>query len=455
MRKSIVTVLALLGACMPIGPEAPVTRAAVMGDALPPMKTFAGTGTTGSTRPNSEIAQDFLDLAFRMESGRTVPVMTRFEGPISVRVTGDLPPSLVPDLRSLLNRLRSEAAIDIFMTGGPLANITVEGVTRDDLNKYVPRAACFVVPRVSSWAEFKQASRTAVLDWTTLQRRDRAAVFIPTDTAPQEIRDCLHEELAQGLGPLNDLYRLPDSVFNDDNINAVLTSFDMLVLRAYYSADLRNGMTRADVAGRLPAVLARLNPGGERSGGRPRNDTPRDWITSMETALTPGGRPGVRRQAAERALNLGRSLGYTDNREGFALYAYGRLNVGSDSQLALGAFRAADAAYRRSPETRLHTAHVAVQLAAFALNAGDSAGTLRIVNDVIPVAQANENAALLATLMMFKAEALKLDGRTSEAEAVRLDSLGWARYGFGSETNVRARLREVAALAPRTGLLNR
>jgi len=34
--------------------------------------------------------------------------------------------------------------------------------------------------------------------------------------SPQEVRDCLHEELAQALGPLNDLYRLPDSVFNDD-----------------------------------------------------------------------------------------------------------------------------------------------------------------------------------------------------------------------------------------------
>lgn len=46
-------------------------------------------------------------------------------------------------------------------------------------------------------------------------------MFIPNDTSAQEIRDCLNEELAQALGPLNDLYRLSDSVFNDDNMHTV------------------------------------------------------------------------------------------------------------------------------------------------------------------------------------------------------------------------------------------
>jgi hypothetical protein len=32
---------------------------------------------------------------------------------------------------------------------------------------------------------------------------------------------------------------------------------------------------------------------------------------------------------------------------------------------------------------------------------------------------------------------------------MRLDSLGWARYGFGPEAQVRARMAEVAALGAR------
>jgi hypothetical protein len=57
----------------------------------------------------------------------------------------------------------------------------------------------------------------------------------------------------------------------------------------------------------------------------------------------------------------------------------------------------------------------------------------------------------LATLMMLRAEALDLSGRVSEAQAVRLDSLGWARYGYGADWAVRAKLREVGALSPLKG----
>ena len=50
---------------------------------------------------------------------------------------------------------------------------------------------------------------------------------------------------------------------------------------------------------------------------------------------------------------------------------------------------------------------------------------------------------------MLKAEALDMEGRKSEAATVRLDSLGWARYGFASDDEIRARLHEIAALRPR------
>ena len=49
---------------------------------------------------------------------------------------------------------------------------------------------------------------------------------------------------------------------------------------------------------------------------------------------------------------------------------------------------------------------------------------------------------------MLRAEALDLGGRASAGTEVRLDSLGWARYGFGSDWSVRAKLREIGALNP-------
>ncbi len=448
MRHIAVLTLAILSACTPMQRDAPPSRAMTLDETLPPMRSFAQTEAPQPTRPNAEIVQDFLDLTFRMESGRAIPEMTRFEGPISVRVSGEIPATLVPDLRHLIDRLRAEAGIDIFLTGAPEASITIQGISRADLSSSAPRAACFVVPRISSWEDFKQARRTPQVDWTTLTRRDKAAIFIPTDTAPQEIRDCLHEELAQALGPLNDLYRLPDSVFNDDNIHAVLTGFDMLLLRAYYSPDLANGMRRGEAAARLPALLARLNPAGEVTAGSPLNDTSRDWIDAIELALSGQATPARRRVAAEQAINLARAFGWTGPRRGFAFYAYGRLEVGHDPDLALGSFTEAFQTYLASPDTQLHAATVAVQLAAFSLSAGDASKTIELADFGIPLATESENAAILATLMMFKAEAMAMQGRGPEAAALRLDSLGWARYGFGSDRNVRARLREIASLNP-------
>jgi hypothetical protein len=456
-RRLMAISVMFLTACTPVpqssfgGPTLP-TRTMGLQDSLPPMRSFAGNRVITPTRSNREIGKDFMDLSFRMESGRPVTRLTRFEAPITVRVTGDVPPSLTPDLRILLGRLRNEANIDISMTGAQTASITVEAIPRAVLNAAVPRAACFVVPRVSSWEEFKSVRRTPTVDWTTLERRDRAAVFVPSDVAPQEIRDCLHEELAQALGPLNDLYRLSDSVFNDDNIHAVLTSFDMLVLRAYYDPALRNGMTRGEVAARLDPILSRLNPAGDSRAARPRNDTTRGWIDNIETALTAGSSPASRRNAALHAVSLAGAMNWDGPRNGFAHYAFGRLNVGYDSDIALSAFNQALRIYNRSPETRLHAAHVSVQLAAFALSAGDGATVLSLVDGAMPIAAAHENAALLATLMMFKAEALEMTGRVTEARVVRMDSLGWARYGFGADANVRARLSEIASLNPLKGI---
>ena len=89
-----------------------------------------------------------------------------------------------------------------------------------------------------------------------------------------------------------------------------------------------------------------------------------------------------------------------------------------------------------------------MQMAAFALSSGKPEVTISLADAAIPVVMRTENAALLATFLLLKAQALDQLGRGEEAQAVRLDSLGWARYGFGSDDNVRARIKDIAALSP-------
>jgi hypothetical protein len=451
-RLASLALLALSGCVTPTATEVPQRRAIVAevaaGTRAP--ATFATPAAARVSRSNTSVAADFLDLTFRMESGRSIETFSRFEGPVRVALTGAVPGTAARDLAALLGRLRAEAGIDISQTADPSnAGIVVQFLPRATMKSAVPNAACFVVPRVGSWDEFRAARSTAKIDWTTLTTRTRATIFIPSDVAPQEARDCLHEELAQALGPLNDLYHLSDSVFNDDNFNSVLTGFDMLVLRATYAPDLQSGMSRAEVAARLPAVLARVNPSGGGVSGQSGVHTPRDWIAAIETALTPRTSDSSRRAGAERALSIAQANGWTDNRRAFSHFVMARLSMATQVEQSVIHFAEASRFYAGLPGGTLHQAHVDMQMAAFALTSGQYDQVLRLTDRAIGPMTREQNAAVLATLKMLRAEALSATGRGAEANATRLDSLGWARYGFGSEAQVQARLGEVANLAPR------
>ena len=270
MRKLLLPMCLTLVGCMPGNMADTPSRDFVQESALglPPLKSFATSSVEAPTRSNIDIARDFLELSFHLESGRELPVLTRFEGPISIRVTGAPPATLLPDLTRLIYRFQSEARLNVSLTNAPDANITVQAVSRADIRKNLPHAACFVVPNISDISEYKSARRSAKTNWAQLRQRNRLAVFVPNDASPQEVRDCLHEELAQAIGPLNDLYRLPDSVFNDDNMHTVLTGFDMLVLRAYYAPELRNW--HEQTSGRLRATRSSRPPQSRGRGPQPR-----------------------------------------------------------------------------------------------------------------------------------------------------------------------------------------
>ena len=448
-RPLSVLVAAALGlaACASVPPAERASTPAQL--ALPAMKTFGPARPTAPERPNGEIARDFLDLSFRMESGRQLERFTRFEAPVRVGLRGSVPPTAVSDLDRLLTRLRGEAQIDIATARpGEAANLWIEFVPRASLQRAAPQAACFVVPRNESLSEFRRGTRGRP-EWASLSVREAATVFIPSDVAPQEIRDCLNEEVAQALGPLNDLFRLPDSIFNDDNFHGVLTGFDMLILRTTYAPDLASGMTEAEVTARLPGLLARFNPRGARPSTGSLAVENRTWTRTVEEAMTPRSGPGARRSAASRALSIARAEGWTDARLAFSFFSLARTAMASEVETALAAYLEAAALYDGATSTGIQSAHVGMQLAAFSLSAGRHDAAISIVDRHTPAALRAENAALLASLLMIKAEALDGLGRRAESQTVRLDSLGWARYGFGTESEVRRRMAEIGALRPR------
>ena len=447
-RLATLAALVALGACSATG--VPVTQSGSGLDGVSlavPMLQFPPAMGLPVQRPNSQLAQDFLDLEFHLESGQTLPVLTRFDGPITVSMTGPVPPTARTDLAALIARLQTEAGLTLnLLPDNSAASLTLVFERRALLHRIEPTAACFVIPNVSSLGEYRAKRGTAALDWAQMTRRTRATLFLPSDTSPQELRDCLHEETAQALGPVNDLYRLPDSVFNDDNFQSVLTGFDMLMLRLQYAPELANGMGQAEVAARLPVLLARMNPKGKAQDDWISPDTPRVWLDAVAKTVNPNLPTAARIAAANQSLAIALEAGWQDNRLGFAYFILGRTLTALDPAAAEAAYHAAARVYQSLPDEGVHLAHALTQLCAMALANGQADQAIALADQAIPLATLAQNAALLATLQQMKAEALAVQGHVTEAAALRLDSLPAARYGFGPEPEVRARAAAIAAL---------
>lgn len=447
MKWSLLPVLMVLFGCTST-PE--TSRRMAPEFDLPPMKTFGSAAPSRPSLSNAEIARDYLDLVFQLENGENLPVFSRFEGPVTVRIDGKAPPTLTADLDQLLNRIRREAGIDISRISSGEASITIAPIPRAQIQRAAPSAACFVRPNVSSWSEYRKRRNDPATYWTRLTERRRMAVFLPSDVSPQEIRDCLHEEIAQALGPVNDLYRLNDSIFNDDNFHTVLTGYDMLILKVHYDGALATGMPKGEVVQRLPGILQRLNPGGGAGGIAATRPAYGTWDRAIAQATDPRSSKSRRQGAAERAVNLAVAAGDESARLAFSYYVLGRLTLATDPDKALKAFLNAGRIYQGRKDTRIQEAHVALQIAAFQLSAGRGDIAEQLINQNLDVVRRSQHAALLSLMLLLKAEAIELQNRPQDAAQVQREALAWARYGFGDERTIRERASEIVAISPRT-----
>ncbi|OCX66215.1 ATP-dependent transcriptional regulator [Thioclava sp. SK-1] len=448
---SVLAISAGLSACT-VNPqmEAPTARASSAAISMPLNDPSTGLSLPALPREsilgNSLMARDFMELGFQLESGRPLARFTRFEGPITISLAGPAPGQAGQDLSQLVSRLRNEAGIAISTGTGAGNHITVEFVPKRQLRAAVPNVACFVVPNVSSFAEYKAERRSGLTDWTRVTQRRTAAVFVPAQAAPQEIRDCLHEEVSQALGPLNDSYRLPDTVWNDDNFNSVLTRHDMTILRAWYDPALQSGMSQPEVLSALPGVLSRVNPAGGSVTRLIEDKTPNSFTNAVSRAMSAGSTRS-RQSAAQQAIQIAAAQGWTDSRAGFANFIMGRLTLNSDPSTALRSFLKAAEYYSATPGAYMQSAHVDMQLATFALASGRSDQALSLTQRALRPALRTKDAALMSTLYMIRAEAFGQQGNQGQAAQARVDSQNWARYGFGSDTVAQSRAAEVAALA--------
>lgn len=440
----------VLAACST--PLTPVSKRTAPDASFPAMKLFPEVSAPrGVARSNIDIFEEFIDYAFALESGQSLARLSRFEGPITVALVNAPGQVVSRDLDRLVARLQNEGDVPIRRVAAPAAaNIVIEMIPKRQLYRAAPNAACIVVPNMSSWAEFRKNRFNRRADWTSLDQRTRAAIFMPVDVSPQDARDCLHEELAQALGPLNDLYRVPDSVYNDDNFHIILTSYDMLLLRIFYAPELRSGMAKHEVAAVLPRVLRRLNPKGNGLSPRQLQETPDAWSRAIEDALGARGNADTRFSAANRAVKVAKQAGISDHRLGFSYYARARVNASRDPRVAAGDYARAYANFVQAfGPYDIHTAQAALQMASLSLSAGDLNQALQYIEPSLVAAKTAQNARLLFSLLAMKAAVYEHEGRIAGAKTIRAEAIGWGQYGVYQPSKITARLKVIAGLIPK------
>ncbi len=90
---------------------------------------------------------------------------------------------------------------------------------------------------------------------------DSAVSVIRSELTPKLRSLCVHEELAQSLGLINDSPRARPSIFNDNEEYALLTRQDELMLKMLYDPRLRPGMTLAEARPIVELIAADLMGG--------------------------------------------------------------------------------------------------------------------------------------------------------------------------------------------------
>ncbi|MEM9523865.1 MAG: DUF2927 domain-containing protein [Pseudomonadota bacterium] len=92
-------------------------------------------------------------------------------------------------------------------------------------------------------------------------RYRQALVVIRAEHPDRLRRSCIHEELAQGLGLVNDSPGARPSIFNDDEEFGLLTTHDEMLLKILYDRRLRPGMTPAEARDIVRMIATELTDG--------------------------------------------------------------------------------------------------------------------------------------------------------------------------------------------------
>ena len=240
---------------------------------------------------DDEIRAGFFKIAFTAELQLGAPVerVRKFDEPVRIFVVSKGLPdrrseiaAIVADIRSRVNHL------DVAITNDrQAANFVVRLVAERNLGRTI--RSLYGSDRAKRIQQSLDPECLSGIGKDERFRIRRAEVILPVNAGEFTFYDCAYEELLQALGAINDDRSVPWTMFNDDVQMGFFDVYDQYLLNVLYDPRIRPGMTKEQVDGLLPEVLA----------------TARAWITTARLPRHAGGLdvPGANpTQATDAAL---------------------------------------------------------------------------------------------------------------------------------------------------------
>jgi hypothetical protein len=240
---------------------------------------------------DDEIKDGFFKIAFsaELQIGAPVERVRRYDEPVRIFVVSKGLPdrrseitAIVADIRARVNHL------DVAVTNDrQAANFVVRLVAERDLRRTI--RSLYGSNRAARIQQSLDPQCLSGIGKDKQYRIRRAEVLLPVDAGEFTFYDCAYEELLQALGTINDDRSVPWTMFNDDVQMGFFDVYDQYLLNILYDPRVRPGMTKEEVDGLLPEVLA----------------TARAWIA---TARLPGHADGLSSSSLNRTPTLTAAL---------------------------------------------------------------------------------------------------------------------------------------------------
>lgn len=433
MRIAAVLLALIVAACAGNGgqPRQPA--------ALPAVSGYGALLPAGSTAyDNGSLADLFTTLTFETEWGGERARLVRFEAPVRLGLEGPGAARYRPFAQRFANYLRDNAGIDIGLASafrGAAANLHIRFVESGAFTRVLPGAACVLAPGDLAWADY--ARRPDALGGDALlaaERLEQVTVFLPQSAPPHAVRACLLEEVTQALGPVNDLYGLGPSIFNDDFGHLWPTRLDLLMLRVLYAPEMESGLSRTEARRRARAVLARINPAGRNALSLPplkrRNEGA--WRKAVEAVVARGTPAGTVRAKAEEALALARASMPETPQHCHSLITLGRVLAQREPDHALRLFdRAAEICARVHGPEDVRLFWIRIEKAGTLLALGRPNDVLAETEGLDAYLVGHRLDERIAALYALRADAYLARQQGALSFAARRQARSWADYAFG------------------------